>query len=46
VAANGSPTAGIDDRHRILDAGPDVIDLTLLRAVEEVSLPVRLVPSS
>jgi len=46
VAAGGTPTASIDDLHGVLDAGPDVIDLTLLRGVEEVSLPVRLVPSS
>ncbi len=44
VAAGGAPTARLDDLHEVLDAGPQVIDLTVRRGVEEVTLPVRLVP--
>jgi len=46
VAAGGTPVTGLDDLHAVLDAAGEVIDLTVVRGVEERSLPVRPVPST
>jgi serine protease Do len=44
VAAGGKPVAGLDDLHEAIDAASSVIDLTLVRGVDELDAPVRLVP--